>query len=479
MENNQITLTEYADIKQEIRNSIGNVVVSFVEIGFYLKKIRNDKLYLEDGYPDIWEMAQAEFNLSRTVASRFMSINDKYSIDGNSPELQEQFKGFGKSALTEMLNLPVEDYELVTPDTKIEDIRELKEAERKNEEEQVPGQMSLIKDMPEVVPEADKSTKEEITISDVLREMFRPREMKEHLDQLVNMDPDSSSMEWWVNDFNAAGNRTFKKIPYFLFFYGKDEGMKIKNITAGTIEAKTYKDFYFMVRAAFGKETVRGTDVWMQAFGEEWKEQQRLEKEAEEKAKQQNTQKKQDKKPKTVDSIKREPDSEKPKEESETTENRSEDVGNTSQEGKSNPEETSKAEEKETESVDFIQSEVDLPEQPKEEVEADSPEVVTGEVEKTVCDIAQGFTVDFPAKLGENIYKIEPCSVDETNKFSYGILDISPYLYEVKTKITMYYHVVVSGKSDSVDISKLKDNNIFVNKAEAEKRLEELNGKEE
>lgn len=295
IEMNQLTLTDYQDIKQEIKNNLQNIVVSFVEIGYYLKQIRDEKMYLEDGYKDIWDFAAGEYKLDRTAASRFMSINDKYSIDGNSRYLQEQYQGFGKSTLTEMLTLPVEDYELITPDTKIEDIRELKKAERECKEEeqsQIEGQESLLSIMPDVVPESEKPKKEEITITDVLRELFKPREMKEQLDSLVNMDPDSSEMQWWVGDFNQSGNRTYKKMPFFLFFYSLTEGMKVKNMKTGEIKTYTYKDFYFMVRAAFGQETVRGTDVWNQAFGAEYEAEQQAKKEEEQRQREEEKRKK-------------------------------------------------------------------------------------------------------------------------------------------------------------------------------------------
>lgn len=295
IEMNQLTLTNYQDIKMEIKNNLQNIVVSFVEIGYYLKQIRDDKMYLEDGYKDIWDFAAGEYKLDRTAASRFMSINDKYSIDGNSRYLQEQYQGFGKSTLTEMLTLPVEDYELITPDTKIEDIRELKKAEREIKEEeptQIEGQESLLSIMPDVVPESEKPKKEEVTITDVLRELFKPRETKEQLDSLVNMDPDSSEMKWWVGDFNQSGNRTYKKMPFFLFFYSLTEGMKIKNMKTGEIKTYTYKDFYFMVRAAFGQETVRGTDVWNQAFGAEYEAEQQAKKEEEQRQREEEKRKK-------------------------------------------------------------------------------------------------------------------------------------------------------------------------------------------
>ena len=391
IEMNQLTLTDYQSIKLEIKNNLQNIVVSFVEIGYYLKQIRDDKMYLEDGYKDIWDFAAGEYKLDRTAASRFMSINDKYSIDGNSRYLQEKYQGFGKSTLTEMLTLPVEDYELITPDTKIEDIRELKKAEREckeEEESQIDGQESLLSIMPDVVPESEKPKKEEVTIKEVLRELFKPREMKERLDSLVNMDPDSSEMQWWVGDFNQSGNRTYKKMPFFLFFYSLTEGMKIKNVKTGEIKVHTYKDFYFMVRAAFHQETVRGSDVWTDAFGEEYEEELRAQEEAEKEKAMIEAEKKMIEKQKAEKaraikenqgkSVVKEPKKEvseqkeggsasalKEIKENSTFENEKEDVDNVNVEN-----ETEKA-----------------------EIETEKPEIVTGTVEEEevnlVCDIAQ------------------------------------------------------------------------------------------
>lgn len=276
----QMELTDYMDIKMEIKKNLTGIVSSFNVVGFYLKHIKERKLYVEEGYKDVWEFAYSEFKLDRTAAGRFMRINDRYSVDGNSLELQEQYKGFSKSTLTEMLSLPEEDYELITEDTKISDIRELKKAEEEQskEQEQIPGQASIISMMPNVVPNTDKPV--EVDIKEAIRDIFKPRERKEQLDTLVNMDPDSVTMAYWVEDFNNSGNLMLRKIPYFMFFYPLKEGMKIKNVKTGEIKSYTYKDFYFMVRAAFHQETVKGRDVWNQAFGAEYEaEQQRIKEE--------------------------------------------------------------------------------------------------------------------------------------------------------------------------------------------------------
>lgn len=489
LEVKQMELTDYQDIKVEIKNSMGRVVVSFVEIGYYLKKIRDEKMYLNDGYKDVWEMAKAEYNLDRTTASRFMSINDKYSINGNSIELQEQFRGFGKSALVEMLTLPVEDYELLSPDTKIEDIRELKEAEREQAEEEkdeLEGQMSLINDMPDVVPEEERSKKEEVTISDVLRELFHPREMKDYLDQLVNMDPESQSMEWWVNDFNQSGNRTFKKIPFFLFFYGKEEGMKLKNIKTGEIKSLSYKDFYFMVRAAFGKETASGTDVWNQAFGAEYEAELQRQKEEEQRQVKENQEKTASEEPKNAVSEKKEQENavalKKNAGSGDLEEEKYKDSVNDSEENKeivSERAETGKEElEEEPKAVGT--------DKPTEVQSEEETEVVEGEVENTeedkeneVCDIAQssnGYTITLPAAVGQRMYKVNKPVGDSKAYISY----IYPYMYEIRGEknIKMYYRDEIDNSFD-VSVSSMERLKIYADMERAEEERNKLNGEEE
>lgn len=129
-DNHQLTIFEYQDYKERIRKELSNVANGFVVIGYYLKKVRDSKAYEQDGYKSIAEYAQKEYGISQSTTSRFIKINDKYSEGGYSLEMQEQYKGLGSSRLTEMLTLPVEDHELITSETKIADIRALKNMDK-------------------------------------------------------------------------------------------------------------------------------------------------------------------------------------------------------------------------------------------------------------------------------------------------------------------------------------------------------------
>lgn len=118
------------DIKQYIRANINSASRSFVAIGYYLKYVRDNELFTEDGYSSIWEFAQAEFGISKSSASRFMAINDRFSKDGNSPILLDQYKDFSSSKLSEMLTLTDEQLEQVTLTTTVAEIREIKNPDK-------------------------------------------------------------------------------------------------------------------------------------------------------------------------------------------------------------------------------------------------------------------------------------------------------------------------------------------------------------
>lgn len=114
------------NISDAIRNNINEAAHSFVSTGYYLKQVRNDNLFLELGYKDVWEYASVEFGISKSNACRFMKINDKFSIEGNSTTLLEQYNNFSYSKLQEMLTLDEEQLNNITDDMTVKQIREIK-----------------------------------------------------------------------------------------------------------------------------------------------------------------------------------------------------------------------------------------------------------------------------------------------------------------------------------------------------------------
>lgn len=160
----------YRDSVDIIKDESIKVQKSFVKIGWYLKHIRDDKLYQEDGYANIYECAADLFGYSQSSVSRFINICEKFSKDHNSPELDTQYTGFDKSQMIEMLPLNPDELEKVTPDMTVGQIREIKsERTKKNNElsdesSDIPGQTSLENDFSEYMPSSATSKSEDSEI---------------------------------------------------------------------------------------------------------------------------------------------------------------------------------------------------------------------------------------------------------------------------------------------------------------------------
>lgn len=124
----------YIDSLDLIRENFKGAAKSFIAIGYYLKHIKEKELFVEGNYQNIWECAQAEFGLSQSAASRYMNMNDAFSIDGNTPILDEKYDSFNKSQLQEMLALPDEMREEIKPEQTVSEIRKISKNEKKYKE---------------------------------------------------------------------------------------------------------------------------------------------------------------------------------------------------------------------------------------------------------------------------------------------------------------------------------------------------------
>ena len=121
------------DMTDIIKNQLNDIAEGFVSVGYYLRKTDETMLYKQKGYKTIYEYAKDTFGIGRSTASRFMEINQKYSEDGYSPEIDLKWSGYGSSKLTEMLGLPEDVQEAIPVDATVRDIREAKGIIRETE----------------------------------------------------------------------------------------------------------------------------------------------------------------------------------------------------------------------------------------------------------------------------------------------------------------------------------------------------------
>ncbi len=114
----------YEFLKADIGACLNSAANDFFRIGYCLRQVKERELYLADGHRSIWEFAQKEYGLSMSSASRFMAINARFSVDGGE-KMDPKYIGMGPSRLQEMLGLPEEELEKITPDTPVREIRRL------------------------------------------------------------------------------------------------------------------------------------------------------------------------------------------------------------------------------------------------------------------------------------------------------------------------------------------------------------------
>lgn len=246
MEYTQITLDEWVSIKDQIKKDIFGVQESFVRIGYNLRRIKEQELYKQDGHTSLSEFALKEYGLSPTSVSRFMKINERYSVDGNSPNIRVEFADLGQSKLVDMLSLPETDIEMITSDTKREDIRELKKFNKEASEEPVESNTSEF--------------------ANVIIGFYKAN--RDALNDLYSADTDD--IDELVDIINPSGSKSFKQGIYFLMMGDADKGIQVKKYPD-----KPYKiswgEFIAMTHDIF-KDSAAGNQTYKNYFGEEVKE---------------------------------------------------------------------------------------------------------------------------------------------------------------------------------------------------------------
>lgn len=228
MEYKQMTLAEWLDIKQKLKenissakNKLNGLKKDFVRIGYLLRKIDDNELYKQDGYKSIAEFAKAECGLSPSDTTRFIQINKKYSVGGNSEELRPEFLNFGQSKLAAMLTLPDSDLAMITPETSREDIRELNRFNKSVPESELDSNIEqLIRDF--------------YISQDLVRKAVAVKNNVKELRELIA----------------PSGSRSFRKSKWFIMFH--ENKISVKEY-AGIAKEMSWEEFTKITAKALEK----------------------------------------------------------------------------------------------------------------------------------------------------------------------------------------------------------------------------------
>lgn len=250
----QITLTEWVQWKEDIRKKLQETAENFVYIGYRLKQIRDTRAYEMEGAEDIFQFAQQEYGLTRSVTSRFMAINDRFSIDGDSMELREEFRGFGSSKLQEMLTLSEEDCALIDKRATVQQIRELKEFEREAEEE------TESEELNDTEPEKRLLTPLERCIEDYFR--VKPPERLNEAMRMMREEVRTPELERELCEvINPRLYEMHRKGMVFLVLNDYEKGVNYKVVGVAENQSLSWAQFLEVVAGIY-KDYIQKEDVW-------------------------------------------------------------------------------------------------------------------------------------------------------------------------------------------------------------------------
>lgn len=151
----ELQITTYEGFKSTLDGELQKAAEGFVKVGYLLKQARDTDILKESGYSNVNEFAMAEYGIDKSVVSRYIRINDRFSEGGNSPLLQEQYREFGYAKLAIMIQLPEEIADEITPEFSKADIQTIHE-EVKEEQK--------ISDIEVLLEEKDKKVETEESI---------------------------------------------------------------------------------------------------------------------------------------------------------------------------------------------------------------------------------------------------------------------------------------------------------------------------
>lgn len=289
----QITIAEWQQWKEDIRQKLSETAGNFIYIGYRLKQIRDSGMY--DGAQDIFEFAQNEYGLGKSTVSRFIAINEKYSEGGNSLELKEEYRNFSSSKLSEMLTLPDNECQLITERTTVKEIRELKNFVREEVPEELLNQDEASTEQNEVLPEQnrekahedipkpyenqektyekmdDQPEKQYDAFEKCIIDLFKNErtELNRIMELLEQAAQFPENYKEAMELLNPSGQRSHKKGIIFLFMYDWNTGVKYKDLRLLAPVCMSWEQFLDRIYDIYSGYIGNNPDIYEAFYGKE------------------------------------------------------------------------------------------------------------------------------------------------------------------------------------------------------------------
>lgn len=120
---------ELDGITNEIKRTMRRSAKDAVQLGYMLRRVMEEKLW-EERYADFDSYLQTELQMDYTLANRFIGINKRFSLMGNSMEIADKYEQYSQGLLIEMLSMTPDQEAKVAPDMTVRQAREIKKQDR-------------------------------------------------------------------------------------------------------------------------------------------------------------------------------------------------------------------------------------------------------------------------------------------------------------------------------------------------------------
>lgn len=230
---------DYENFKEELKRKLDETSENFIVIGYILKQVRDRRLYLQENYSDIYGFGFGVYGLSKATVSRFMNINTKFSVGGSSREIKAEYKGYGRSKIQEMLNVDENDMELITADTTVDQVKELKKAEsiqKQIEKEEQDNNLPLVRISAGDDPGSAAADQEPADPFEVLITAF----WRENTELYQKVAAGLITPEIIAEEISPSGSMTYRDGVNIMFFYDIDKGLKLRSYAKGKAEITQY-----------------------------------------------------------------------------------------------------------------------------------------------------------------------------------------------------------------------------------------------
>jgi len=131
--NSPITLEQ---AEQYIQNGLITAARAYVANGYYLRRIRDDKLFEESGYQNFEDYVRGKYNKDKGWASKCIKVNQQLSDGGDSPILSKQYLEYSTYQLVELAYMTEEQREEADSDMTVNQLKQIRKPEEVIESEE-------------------------------------------------------------------------------------------------------------------------------------------------------------------------------------------------------------------------------------------------------------------------------------------------------------------------------------------------------